>query len=512
MLSTLQDWIGNWKQLKQWALHRSSGAPADIVEGGIYYDDTEHKPYYNDGIINVPIGGTSDHELLANLIGGDVTGHSHLIPATATKVEAYGQANGMVISDVNNYIPISQIPASLLGAVRYQGTWNASTNTPTLAQPPSATTKGYYYITSVAGTFNSVTYNISDWIISDGTAWQKIDNTDAVTSVAGRTGAVVLTKTDVGLSNVDNTSDINKPISSATQTALNAKVTANGAITGATKTKITYDAKGLVTGGSDITKTDVGLGNVDNTSDTNKPISTATQTALNAKQNLLTFDTVPTGGSSNPVTSNGVFDALAGKAPTPVSITAWTEGVPHYSDGGISYYFPRDVLYWNMLSVLDITVEGGTGVSSQYSAKVSFNLKCQGGEVTMAFTVLEGFNYEGKLKWRYDADAVNYYYTLSIYIPAYATLGVIVRDGITPNIFTNAIVTTNAATNALSGPYAPTAPAGSNDNTVANTAWVRGRLADTTVGNADKVDGYHIVYTTYAGKGSASDTFYFTFG
>lgn len=44
-----------------------------------------------------------------------------------------------------------------------------------------------------------------------------------VSSVAGRTGAVTLTKTDVGLTNVDNTSDANKPISSATQTALNAK-------------------------------------------------------------------------------------------------------------------------------------------------------------------------------------------------------------------------------------------------------------------------------------------------
>jgi hypothetical protein len=44
-----------------------------------------------------------------------------------------------------------------------------------------------------------------------------------VVSVAGRTGAVSLTSTDVGLSNVDNTSDANKPVSSATQTALNLK-------------------------------------------------------------------------------------------------------------------------------------------------------------------------------------------------------------------------------------------------------------------------------------------------
>ncbi len=46
---------------------------------------------------------------------------------------------------------------------------------------------------------------------------------NAVTSVAGKTGAVVLTKTDVGLSNVDNTSDANKPISTATQAALDLK-------------------------------------------------------------------------------------------------------------------------------------------------------------------------------------------------------------------------------------------------------------------------------------------------
>jgi hypothetical protein len=44
-----------------------------------------------------------------------------------------------------------------------------------------------------------------------------------VSSVAGKTGAITLAKIDVGLGLVDNTSDINKPISTAVQTALNAK-------------------------------------------------------------------------------------------------------------------------------------------------------------------------------------------------------------------------------------------------------------------------------------------------
>ena len=56
-----------------------------------------------------------------------------------------------------------------------------------------------------------------------------------VTSVNNKTGAVTLAKGDVGLGNVDNTSDANKPISNATQAALNnkqAKITANGILKG----------------------------------------------------------------------------------------------------------------------------------------------------------------------------------------------------------------------------------------------------------------------------------------
>ena len=48
----------------------------------------------------------------------------------------------------------------------------------------------------------------------------------------------------------------------------------------------------------DYTKSDVGLGNVDNTSDVNKPISTATQIALDAKQGSLTLTTTGTSGAS----------------------------------------------------------------------------------------------------------------------------------------------------------------------------------------------------------------------
>jgi hypothetical protein len=65
-----------------------------------------------------------------------------------------------------------------------------------LANPPASGTKGYYYIVSTAGTFASISFEVGDWIISDGTAWGKVDNTDAVSSVFGRTGNVVASNGD----------------------------------------------------------------------------------------------------------------------------------------------------------------------------------------------------------------------------------------------------------------------------------------------------------------------------
>jgi len=88
---------------------------------------------------------------------------------------------------------------TITGTLSYQGSWNASTNTPTLTS--SVGTNGYYYIVSVAGTtnLNGITdWQPNDWAIFNGSVWEKIDNTDLVTSVNGYTGAVVLTNTDVG--------------------------------------------------------------------------------------------------------------------------------------------------------------------------------------------------------------------------------------------------------------------------------------------------------------------------
>ena len=63
-----------------------------------------------------------------------------------------------------------------MGSVNYVGTWNASTNTPTIVAGTGD--KGDYYVVSVAGTTSidgQALWGVGDWIIFNGTAWQKVD-------------------------------------------------------------------------------------------------------------------------------------------------------------------------------------------------------------------------------------------------------------------------------------------------------------------------------------------------
>lgn len=114
------------------------------------------------------------------LTGLVVTGGA--IVDTDNVLEAFGKAQNQI--------------NGLIGGVFYQGTWDALTNSPTLAS--GVGTQGHYYVVSVAGSTNLdgiTTWSLGDWAIFNGTAWEKVDNTDAVISVNSATGAVSLTGT-----------------------------------------------------------------------------------------------------------------------------------------------------------------------------------------------------------------------------------------------------------------------------------------------------------------------------
>lgn len=135
-----------------------------------------------------------------------------------TVLSHLGTANGIATLDADGRIPYSQLPES---AMELKGYWNASTNTPTLADGTG--TSGDFYFVEVAGTRDLGSgeqyFGVGDRVLYDGSIWKNISsgNVKTINSRAPTaTGNIDLTKSDVGLSNVDNTGDSNMPVENGT--------------------------------------------------------------------------------------------------------------------------------------------------------------------------------------------------------------------------------------------------------------------------------------------------------
>lgn len=125
----------------------------------------------------------SNSAVLAKVLTGlNITGGT--VVATDSILQAFGKLQNQI--------------SALLGGVTWIGVWNSSTNTPALTS--SVGTKGHYYIVDTDGSTNldGITdWKVGDWAIFNGTTWDKVDNTDAVSSVNGYTAAVSLVTGDV---------------------------------------------------------------------------------------------------------------------------------------------------------------------------------------------------------------------------------------------------------------------------------------------------------------------------
>jgi len=188
-----------------------------------------------------------DGSLIITLDDGREINAGEVVPFdVAERIKVITNGGGTSQSVLDTLTSLQSQITALSGFVNYEGTWNASTNTPTLVS--SVGTKGDYYVVSVTGSTNLngvTTWTQGDWAIFNGTAWEKVDNTDLVTSVAGRTGAITLTTADVsGLGTI------------ATQASSNVSIT-GGSITGITDLAVADGGTGASTAGD--ARTNLGL-------------------------------------------------------------------------------------------------------------------------------------------------------------------------------------------------------------------------------------------------------------
>jgi hypothetical protein len=159
-------------------IHLSSGKEINV--GEVVAQDLAEK-------IKVITNGGGTSQIVLDTLASLQTQIDDLIPSQSGQSGKFLTTNGTALSW-----------ASVPGVLTYKGTWNASTNTPALASGVGFS--GDYYVVATAGSTNldGITdWLIGDWLIFNGATWQKIDQTNTVTSVNGQTGAVVLTTTNV---------------------------------------------------------------------------------------------------------------------------------------------------------------------------------------------------------------------------------------------------------------------------------------------------------------------------
>jgi len=144
-----------------------------------------------------PASGPSAPTSFRNIVNAD-------LPDSGVTANTYGSTSTYPVVTVNSKGVITGITTqAFVPGLVYKGAWDASTNTPTLVS--STGTSGWYYVVSVAGTTNldGITdWQVGDWAIFNGTIWQKIDQTNTVSSVNGQTGVVSLNYASVGAPSV----------------------------------------------------------------------------------------------------------------------------------------------------------------------------------------------------------------------------------------------------------------------------------------------------------------------
>lgn len=159
--------------------------------------DTRVESLENNDADYVKANGTVPFTANQSMGGFKLTGLA--APTTngdALRFDQLGANSGIATLDGGGKIPASQLPNTVM---EYKGNWNASTNSPTLIDGTG--NAGDVYRVSVAGTQDlgsgSISFSVGDWIVYNGSIWEKSINSNEVVSVNGQSGIVVLDTGDI---------------------------------------------------------------------------------------------------------------------------------------------------------------------------------------------------------------------------------------------------------------------------------------------------------------------------